>query len=101
MFESRKKFVETDLKRLMSVKKDFAYIKYARAGLTDCEYMRIGDVQGRAVTLDITARSLGDIFDDVSRINLLGQENIAAPESVVHDADKLREISAYFKELIV
>ena len=96
IFESRKRFVEDGIGLMMSVKRDYAFIKYARTGLTDSEYMRIGDIQGRAVTLDITARSLEDILEDMSRINLAGKEKIAPPDNIITDPDKLREISALF-----
>ena len=96
VYESRKKFIEDGIAALMAVKQDYAYIKYARANVTDSEYVRIGDVFGKAVTLDITARSLEDIFEDISRINLLGKENIAPPSNIVDDKDELRKISGLF-----
>lgn len=96
VFESRKKFVEEGIGTLMQVKQDFAFIKYARTGLTESEYIRIGDVQGRAVTLDVTAKSLEDIFEDLSRIILLKKEKISPPDNIVVDPDVLRKISVLF-----
>ena len=96
VFESRKRYVEDGIGTIMTVKQDFAYIKYARQATTDAEYMRIGDIQGRAVTLDITAKSLEDIFEDISRINLVKKENIAPPSGIVSDPNVLRNISPLF-----
>ena len=96
VFESRKKFVEDGLGTMMSVKRDYAYIKYARTGVTDSEYMRIADIFGGVVTLDITARSLEDILEDVSRVNLIDKEDIAPPKNVVTDKETLRKIAPLF-----
>ncbi len=96
IYESRKNFIEEGIGKLMAVKRDYAYIKYARTGLTESEYVRIGDIFGKAVTLDVTARSLEDIFEDVSRINLIGKEKIAPPDNIITDPNTLRKIAPLF-----
>lgn len=98
-FESRKNFIEKGIGALMSVKRDYAYIKYARASLTESEYIRIGDVFGKAITIDITAKSLEEIFEDVSRINLIGKEKIAPPSNIVTDNETLRKIAPLFMQV--
>lgn len=97
MFEKRKRFIEENIYSLLVVKRDFDYIKYARHNLTENEYMRIGDIQGRAITINITGMSLEDIFEVISRMNLLDKEEIAPPQGIVDDADELRAISPLFK----
>lgn len=96
-FRERKYFVEFTIAEILKHKADFDYIKYAHTGLTDCEYIRIGDVQGRAITLDITARSLEGIVEDIARIILMGKEKIAPPANIITNAIELREINTLFK----
>ena len=96
-YMARLYFIESTVERFMKHKEDFDYIKYARKAVTDTEYVRIGDVQGRAVTLNITARSLADIAEDIARIILIGKEKIAPPDNIVTDAEELRAIKTLFK----
>lgn len=96
VFESRKKFVEEGIATILSAKSDFMYIKYARVGLTESEYIRIGDVFGKSVTLEITAMSLEDIVEDIAKIMLIGNEKISPPESIVTDKETLRKIALLF-----
>lgn len=96
IYANRKNFVEENIGLLMSVKKDYGYIKYARKDISDSEYMRIGDIFGNALTLDITGRSLEDIFEDVSRINLISKEKITPPDNIITDKETLRKIATLF-----
>lgn len=96
IYASRKNFIENGIGALMAAKRDYAFIKYARAGVTGGEYMRIGDIFGKAVTLDITARDLDQIFEDISRINLIGKEKIAPPDNIITDEETLRKIAPLF-----
>lgn len=93
----RKLFIENVLGTLMREKKDFDYIKYAKAKQTDGEFVRIADITGRAVTLEVTGMSLEAIVEDVARIILLPKEKIAPPASIVTDPELLRGASALFR----
>ena len=97
ILESRKHFVEEVIGTAMSVKRDFGSIKYAKRGVTDGEYMRITDVFGRAVFIDITGNDLDRIFEDVCRISLIGKEKIEAPLGVIVEPDTIRSIAPLFK----
>lgn len=94
-FESRKVFIEEGLGTIMQVKQDFDTIKYARSS-NEAEYVRISDILGRSVCLDITAMSLDDIFKDVCRIMLIDDDGVAKPRTVVTDINKLRSIAPLF-----
>lgn len=96
-YSIRKKFIEGTITDFLKVKEDFDYLKYARRDLTDSEYIRIGDVQGRAITLDITAMSLEEITENISRLVLANKEKVNPPANIVSDPDVLRAISKYFK----
>lgn len=96
-FANRKKFIEGTITDFLKVKEDFEYLKYARRDLTESEYIRIGDVQGRAITLDITAMSLEEIIENISRLILVNKEKVNPPANIVSDPAILRAISKYFK----
>ena len=95
-YARRKKYIEEGVGGLLAVKEDFLGIKYARHTLTDSEYVRIADVQGRAITLNITALNLEEILEDIARVVLINKERIAPPAGVVTDPAELRTISALF-----
>lgn len=94
IYASRKNFVES-IGELMAAKKDFLSIKYARSAVTDREYVRVHDIFGKAVTIEITGDDLEKILSDMCRIILMGEENVSAPNCVT-DMDMLRRISPLF-----
>lgn len=94
VYASRKNFVES-IGELMAAKKDFLSIKYARSAVTDREYVRVHDIFGKAVTIEITGDDLEKILSDMCRIILMGEENVSAPNCVT-DMDMLRKISPLF-----
>lgn len=97
IYESRKNFVEVGIGAILPVKRDFKSIQYAHSNTTDGEYIRIDDIIGRSVCLDVTALSLEGIFDEVCRIALLGDDRPSAPRTVIEDRDKLRAIAPLFR----
>lgn len=99
VYASRKDFIENGVGQLMSAKKDFRSIQYARNSLTEQEYVRVMDVFGGAVTIDITGDDLEKVLSDMSRVILMGEENVHAPSGVVTDRNKLREISPLFNKV--
>lgn len=94
VYASRKNFVES-IGELMAAKKDFLNIEYARSAVTDREYVRVRDIFGKAVTIEITGDDLEKILSDMCRIILMGEENVSAPNCVT-DMDMLRKISPLF-----
>ena len=94
VYASRKNFVES-IGDLMAAKKDFLSIKYARSAVTDREYVRVHDIFGKAVTIEITGDDLEKILSDMCRIILMGEENVSAPNCVT-DMDMLRRIAPLF-----
>ncbi len=94
VYASRKNFVES-IGDLMAAKKDFLSIKYARSAVTDREYVRVHDIFGKEVTIEITGDDLEKILSDMCRIILMGEENVSAPNCVT-DMDMLRRISPLF-----
>lgn len=98
-YMARAYFIESTVYNFMKHKEDFDFIKYGRTLKEGKgkEYVRIGDKQGNAVTLDVTGRSLETIAEDIARIVLIGKENIAPPDNIVTDQDIKRSIHHLFK----
>lgn len=95
---ARKAYIENVIGNAIRVKQDFDYLKYAKTKVTEGEYIRIGDTLGRAVTLNVTALSLEEILEDISRVVLAGKEKVSPPHSIVLDGDELRAIAHLFRE---
>ena len=95
VYSSRKNFIENGVGYLMAAKKDFESIKYARSAVTDREYVRIRDIFGKAVTIEITGDDLEKVLSDMCRVILMNEEKIAPPDCVT-DTDTLRKISPLF-----
>jgi hypothetical protein len=97
IYASRKDFVESGIKPLMKAKQDFQDLRYARSSITNREYIRITDITGKALTLDITGDSLEKILMDASRIILMGEEKVHAPTGTIIDMEVLRKIAPLFQ----
>lgn len=95
VYASRKNFVE-GIGELMQAKKDFLDIKYARATVTDQEYVRVRDIFGKASTFEITGDDLEKILSDMCRVILMGEEKITAPKGYIDDKTTLRKIAPLF-----
>ena len=96
VYESRKRFVEDGIGTMMMAKQDFESIRYARSSVTDQEYIRIRDVFGKAITIDITGVDLEDILSNMCRVILISEEKVTPPSGIVTDKDALRKISTLF-----
>lgn len=95
IYASRKNFIE-GIGELMQAKKDFLDIKYARASVTDQEYVRVRDIFGKASTFEITGDDLEKILSDMCRVILMGEENVNVPNGYIDDKETLRKISSLF-----
>lgn len=96
VFESRKRFIEDGIGNMMSAKRDFDSIKYARSAITDQEYIRVKDIFGKAITIDVTGAELEDILSDMCRVILTGEEKVTPPNGIVTNKEVLRKISTLF-----
>ena len=67
----------------------------AESAVTEQEYVRVRDIFGKAVTIDITGDDLEHVLSDMCRIILMGEENVSAPNCVT-DLDILRKIAPLF-----
>lgn len=95
VYASRKSFIE-GIGELMSAKRDFLDIRYARTAVTDQEYVRVRDIFGKASTFEITGDGLEKILSDMCRVILMGEENVSVPNGYIDDVETLRKISPLF-----
>ena len=96
-YAQKRAYVEVLLAGVMRVMKGFDYIKYAREFQTEAEFIRIGDLAGRAMTLDVTAYSLAEIMLAVCDYIVNGPDGKIVIKSIVHDEDRLIKASRLFK----
>lgn len=95
VYASRKNFIENGIGVLMAAKKDFESVRYARSSVTDREYVRIRDIFGKAVTIEITGDDLEKILSDMCRIILMGEEKVSPPNCIT-DRETLRKLAPLF-----
>lgn len=96
-YAQKKAYTEVLLAGVMGVKKGFHYIKYARAARTDTEYIRIGDLRGTAITLNVTALDLEDIMMVVCDYIVNGPGGRIVINYIVHRDEELLKAAALFK----
>lgn len=95
IYASRKDFIENGVGQMMAAKKDFESIQYAF--YQDHEYVRIRDIFGKAVTLEITNNELEKILSDMCRIIIMAEEKVSVPTGIITDKEVLRNVSPLFK----
>lgn len=96
-YENRKNYIEKLICGVMAAKKDFESIQYARSGVTDREFVRVRDIFGKAVTIEITGETLEKVLSDICRIILTGEEKVSVPAGIITDKDELRKAVRLFK----
>ena len=89
-YNERKKYI-CDLEKVLKPIQDFNRLKYACEYYADTEYLQLTDVLGGAVFIDITAKSLEEIFKEVTRA-INGQ----TPYGLVKDLETKRHIAGLF-----
>lgn len=94
--EARKFYIESVLGAALEAKTGFESIKYAAERPIDQEYIRISDLRGGSITIDITGEPLEKIMTDVFRIALSGRRKYA-PIKIITDSDALLKIAPLFR----
>lgn len=94
--EARKFYIESVLGAALEAKTGFESIKYAVERPIDQEYIRISDLRGGFITIDITGEPLEKIMTDVFRIALSGRRKYE-PIKIITDSDALLKIAPLFR----
>lgn len=96
--EARRFYVESVLGAALEAKTGFESIKYACERPIDSEYVRISDLRGTSVTIDVTGEPLEKIMADVFRIALPGTaDKFHTPVKIITDWDTLLKIAPLFR----
>lgn len=98
--KARKEYVEIKLCEVLKVKDDFEDIKYGRDVRTEQEYMRVRDIFGGHITINITNLELHEILNYACWVVLNGfvrEGGIPVPDGIVADKDELRKLAPLFK----
>lgn len=98
-YNQRKAYVEITLGNMLKARRDFDFIKFARAFRTEEDYIRIGDLRGCTVTFDVTAAPVGGIMEIVCDFVVSGPLGKVARNHIVVDNEKLLSIAPLFKEV--
>ena len=92
-YTERKKYIH-DLEKVLKPIQDFNELKYACEYYTDTEYLRLTDILGGAIFIDITAKSLEDIFKEITKVI-----NGKTPDGIITDLTILRHVATLFQKV--
>lgn len=87
----KRDFVEK-LNDVFDVMDDFYEIKYACSYVTEQEYLKVSDVIGNVVFMNVTAFSKSEILRDVCKVVASGD----LPFSIIHDTATKKKIAHLF-----
>ena len=88
MYENKRQYVVSTLKETLSVMPDFGGIQYVHESQTDQEFIKIYDIIGGVIFLNVTGMSLEAILSDIAYIILHKR-----PSSIVMDTEEKRKIA--------
>ena len=95
-YTDRERYVN-GLTLALSPLRDFGLIRYGRFYSTDEEYVKVADMIGNSVFLNVTAMSKAEILKDVARVILQGDEKGIVPRSLVTDKNEMRHAAPLFR----
>lgn len=99
-YDLRKTYIEGALQMALSPIRSFDGIEYMRKSLTGEEFVKVSDLTGATMFLDVTGMTRAEILKDVARLVLMGDINDSAiiPVGFVFGTEQKLEIAELFKE---
>ena len=99
-YDIRKTYIEGALQMALTPIRSFDGIEYMRKPLTGEEFVKISDLTGATMFLDVTGMTRAEILKDVARLVLMGDINDSAiiPIGFVSDEEEKLGIAKLFKE---
>lgn len=99
-YDLRKTYIEGALQMALTPIRSFDGIEYTRKTLTGEEFVKISDLTGAAMFLDVTGMTRAEILKDVARLILMDDINDSAiiPIGFVSDEEEKLGIAELFKE---
>ena len=99
-YSLRREYVEGALRMALTPIRSFDGIEYTKKTLTGDEFVKISDLTGATMFLNVTGMSRAEILKDVSRLILMDDINDSAiiPHGFVTDEDEKLTIAELFRE---
>lgn len=99
-YDLRKSYVEGALQMALTPIRSFDGIEYTRKALTGEEFVKISDLTGATMFLEVTGMTRAEILKDIARLVLMDDINDSAviPVGFVWGQEKKLEIAELFKE---
>lgn len=97
-YDDRKAYIE-GLTIGLNALREFDGIEYTRTPLTGEEFVKVSDLTGASMFLDVTEMTKAEILKDVARILLMGEINDdrIIPKGFVTDKDEILAIAELFR----
>lgn len=92
-YKEREQYIK-NLETVLKPVQDFNRLKYANEFYADTEFIQLSNVLGDAIFIDITAKSLEEIFKEVAKA-----VNGQTPQGLVKDLEKRRHIAGLFQRV--
>ena len=99
-FNLRKDYIEGALQMALTPIRSFDGIEYTRKALTGEEFVKVSDLTGATMFLNVTDMSRAEILKDIARLVLMDDINDSAiiPIGFVSDEETKLDIAELFKE---
>ena len=99
IYQRRKEYIELILGAMLKPKTGFDSIKYGRYNKTDKEYVRLTDLRGNAVTLNITGEKLERVMEMICDYVVNGPSGDIVINYILFDDATLYSLAPLFKEV--
>lgn len=97
-YDDRKAYVE-GLSIGLNALREFDGIEYTRRTLTGEEFVKISDLTGASMFLDVTHMTKAEILKDVAKVLLMGDidDSRIIPLGFVSDKEKMLDVAELFR----
>lgn len=97
-YDDRQMYVE-GLRIGLCALREFDGIEYFRKALTGEEFVKISDLTGSSMFLDITKMTKAEILKDVAKVLLMGDidDSRIIPMSFISDKEKMLDVAELFR----
>lgn len=90
-YKEREQYIK-DLETVLKPIQDFNRLKYANEFYADTEFVQLSNILGDAIFIDITAKSLEDVFKEIAMAI-----NGRSPRGLIRDLEKRRHVASLFQ----
>ena len=97
-YDDRESYVE-GLSIGLNALREFDGIEYTRKPLTGEEFVKISDLTGASMFLDVTKMTKAEILKDVAKVLLMGDidDSRIIPQSFITDKEQMLDVAELFR----